>query len=103
LSVSFSRSQRELLLPAEAAERLKLALGTLAKMRLYGTGPPFLKFGRSVRYEAVALDEWMNGRRATSTSDTDRLPRRLTARATASGQKERQTAHLRAKEEEPAQ
>lgn len=57
---------------AEAARRLALASSTLEKMRVYGTGPSFLKLGRAVRYRPLDLDEWLLGRRVASTSQ--RLP-----------------------------
>jgi Helix-turn-helix domain len=62
----------------EAARHLGLAPATLAKMRCWGGSPPFLRLGRKVVYCRDDLDEWLNTRRAISTSDADRLPRRLT-------------------------
>jgi hypothetical protein len=62
----------------EAAHYLGLAPATLAKMRCWGGTPPFLRLGRKIVYCRADLDEWLNARRATSTSDADRLPRRLT-------------------------
>ena len=37
--------------------------------RVTGDGPPFYRFGGSVRYVRAELDEWATGRRRTSTSD----------------------------------
>jgi Helix-turn-helix domain len=71
-------STDEKLSTAEAARHLGLALATLAKMRCWGGSPPFLRLGRKVVYCRDDLDAWLNARRATSTSDADRLPRRLT-------------------------
>ena len=62
----------------DAARHLGLAQSTLAKMRCRGGSPPFLRLGRKVVYCRADLDTWLNARRATSTSDADRLPRRLT-------------------------
>ena len=45
-----------LLKPQEAATRLGLRASTLAKLRLSGKGPEFLKLGRSVRYTHASLD-----------------------------------------------
>ena len=45
------------------------ARSTLAKMRLRGDGPPFVRVGASVRYPEDALREWMASlprRRSTS-------------------------------------
>jgi hypothetical protein len=49
-----------LLTPAEAAEILRVAESTLRGWRTRGTGPPWLKIGRSVRYSRSGLVEWMN-------------------------------------------
>ena len=53
--------------PAEAAVYLGLTTGTLAVWRCTGRySLPFVKAGRSVRYDASALDAWL----ATRTRDT---------------------------------
>ena len=62
----------------DAARHTGLALGTLAKMRCRGGSPPFLRLGRKIVYVRADLDGWLAARRAISTSDADRLPRRLT-------------------------
>ena len=55
----------------QAAERTKLARATLAKLRVTGGGPPFLKFGSKVLYDLSDLEAWIaaQGKRR-STSDT---------------------------------
>ena len=68
----------QILSTAEAARTLRLALASLAKMRCRGGGPDYLKLGRRIVYERSALDSWLAARRAKSTSDAARLPRRLT-------------------------
>jgi len=35
------------------------ARATLAKLRVYGTGPKYCKFGKSVRYRKEDLDAWV--------------------------------------------
>jgi predicted DNA-binding transcriptional regulator AlpA len=67
-----------ILSPNEAAEFLGLAKATLAKCRCCGGGPAYLKLGRKVAYRLFDLEEWLVARRVSSTSDADRLPRRLT-------------------------
>jgi len=62
----------------EAARHLGLATATLAKMRCWGGSPIFMRLGRKIVYRRDDLDAWLNARRATSTSDADRLPTRLT-------------------------
>ena len=65
-------SARKLRVP-EAAEYLGLSTSTLAKMRLRGDGPPYLKAGsRIVLYDLGDLEAWLATRRRFSTSDTGR-------------------------------
>ena len=44
--------------PKEAALFLRLSVSWLAKARIGGYGPPFMRFGRSVRYSKEALVRW---------------------------------------------
>jgi excisionase family DNA binding protein len=53
-----------------AAKHTLLSVSTLKKLRLSGTGPKFMKIGRSVRYRQDDLDAWMAARVVTSTSQT---------------------------------
>lgn len=53
----------------EAADALGLAPGTLAKLRLSGLGPVYLKLGRRVRYRAADLEAYMQARLRRSTSE----------------------------------
>lgn len=52
-----------------AAKRLGLSKSTLAKMRVYGTGPAYSKLGRRVVYTVADLDAWVASKRFTSTSE----------------------------------
>jgi excisionase family DNA binding protein len=61
--------QDRLLKPNEAAEFLGLGHSTLAKLRVSGGGPNFLKLGRSVRYSREDLQRWADERSRRSTSD----------------------------------
>lgn len=64
-----------------AAQYLEMSSSSLNKMRCYGSGPTFLRLGRSIRYSRRDLDEWLQARRTDSTIDGDnRLPRRLADR-----------------------
>ncbi len=47
----------------EAAARLGLSPGTLARYRLTGAGPWYYRFGGCVRYAATDLEVWAAGRR----------------------------------------
>jgi len=48
-----------LLTPQEAAKFLKVSLSWLAKARMRGDGPPYIKFGKSIRYSEADLLEWL--------------------------------------------
>jgi predicted DNA-binding transcriptional regulator AlpA len=58
-----------LLTPKEGADRLKVSLSWLAKARMRGDGPPFIRVGRSIRYSEAALQQWMKSRQRLSTSE----------------------------------
>jgi len=47
------------LTPREAALYLRTSPSTLAKRRLQGNGPTFVRIGRAVRYRQSDLDAWM--------------------------------------------
>jgi predicted DNA-binding transcriptional regulator AlpA len=55
-----SNVDRRVLRPLDAATYLGLAAGTLAKMRVRGQGPRFIRLGsRLVGYDLHDLDEWI--------------------------------------------
>jgi predicted DNA-binding transcriptional regulator AlpA len=58
-----------LLTEKDAADILRLSSSFLAKARMNGNGPPYLKLGRSVRYQESALLKWMKCRQRLSTSE----------------------------------
>jgi predicted DNA-binding transcriptional regulator AlpA len=58
-----------LLTPKEAAQFLRLSLSWLAKARMRGDGPPYVKPGRSVRYRKGDLVQWLKSRARLSTSE----------------------------------
>jgi len=58
---------RTFLTTKEAADRVWLSESALEKKRVDGTGPIFVKLGKSVRYEIAALDEWVSAGRHKST------------------------------------
>jgi hypothetical protein len=57
----------------QTAERTRLARATLAKLRVIGGGPPFVKLGSKVLYEETDVAAWIaaQGKRR-STSDQPR-------------------------------
>jgi excisionase family DNA binding protein len=52
-----------LVTPKEAAELLKVSVSWLAKARVRGEGPPYIRIGRSVRYREEDLIDWLKQRR----------------------------------------
>jgi hypothetical protein len=63
-----SKIPDQVLTPAEAAKELKVSLSFLAKARMNGTGPAFIRCGRSVRYSVTALEVYKAAQTRTSTS-----------------------------------
>ena len=53
----------------EAALCLGLSVSTLAKLRLTGEGPRYVRLGRRVLYDPADLDAWVASRKRYSTSD----------------------------------
>jgi predicted DNA-binding transcriptional regulator AlpA len=63
------------LYPRDAAKILSVSISWLAKARLSGDGPSFVKIGRAVRYPLSSLREYIEGRTRGSTSEEQtRLP-----------------------------
>jgi hypothetical protein len=61
----------------QAAEHLGVSKSFLDKARIYGGGPPFMRFGRAVVYSTDALDDW--ARSLTVANDNAAPDRRKTA------------------------
>ena len=55
--------------PKEAAAVLKVSLSWLAKARMRGDGPHYIRVGRSIRYGEAALIQWMKSKQRSSTSE----------------------------------
>lgn len=58
-----------LLTTKQVARILNVSLSWLAKARMRGDGPPFIKVGRSIRYSESVLQQWMRSRQRLSTSE----------------------------------
>jgi predicted DNA-binding transcriptional regulator AlpA len=58
-----------LLHPVQVAKLLAVSSSWLAKSRLNGTGPRFIKIGRAVRYAQSAVREFILSRQRVSTSE----------------------------------
>ncbi len=75
-------SNQNLFRPPRAAAYVGLSVSTLAKQRLRGDGPKFVRLSpRAIGYLQADLDEWVASRRCLSTSEYGRLtsasPRRI--------------------------
>ena len=56
----------------QCAEYLGLAVRTLQNWRVLGTSDlPFLRVGRSVKYDRREIEAWLNSRRFRSTAAAD--------------------------------
>jgi predicted DNA-binding transcriptional regulator AlpA len=64
-----ANSREPLLKPEEAGDYVGFTEGWLAKLRMRGDGPKFIKLGRKVRYQRNDLDQWIAAGRSASTSD----------------------------------
>jgi hypothetical protein len=64
--------QDEFLDVNELAKRLDVSASYLNRARLTGSGPPFHKFGRTVRYAWASALEWVNAQTRRSTSEDGR-------------------------------
>jgi predicted DNA-binding transcriptional regulator AlpA len=67
-SDSESARVERLLTARDAANLLRLSSSWLAKARMAGSGPPYIKLGRSIRYSETALLLWMRAHQRLSTS-----------------------------------
>ena len=70
LSSRATRVVSPLLKEGETASYLRLSEGKLRYNRVHGTGPEYLKIGRSVRYRLSDIDRWLEQQRRTSTRET---------------------------------
>ena len=66
---SISTTIDRLFTPAETAKLLGLSLSWLAKARLRGDGPRYVKVGRLVRYPESAIRDYLKARTRNSTSE----------------------------------
>jgi predicted DNA-binding transcriptional regulator AlpA len=60
-----------LLTPKQLAELLAVNENTLAKWRLIGGGPKFIRVQRSIRYADNDVDQWLDQRKFQSTTEAD--------------------------------
>ena len=58
----YSRTPCQYVGTREAAEFLGVSESYLNKARHFGNGPPFCRFGRTIRYDVQALEAWAQDR-----------------------------------------
>ena len=58
----------ELLTSKIVARRIDMSEPSLARMRCEGTGPAYLKLGRSVKYRWSDVEAWLQSQQRQSTS-----------------------------------
>ena len=68
-AASILKNADRLLATAEVAERLRVSTSFLAKARVTGLGPRFIKIGRSCRYRLSDVESYERSRAQTSTSE----------------------------------
>jgi excisionase family DNA binding protein len=56
----------------EVSRVLVVPAGTLANWRWMGSGPPFLRIGRHVRYRRSDVEEWIDAQVRAADADTGR-------------------------------
>jgi hypothetical protein len=61
--------QLRLLKPSDIATKIDTKPSTLAKWRLDGVGPPYIKVGGRVMYDEDTVEHWMRSRMVKSTSE----------------------------------
>lgn len=57
------------LTPVQAAEIIGISKSTLAKLRVKGDGPKYLKIGKTILYRPIDIEEWLEKRTFASTSE----------------------------------
>lgn len=60
-----------LLTETETAERLNIAVATLRRWRWEGHPPPFVKLGRTVRYDPAEVEHYIESGRHSSTAECE--------------------------------
>lgn len=56
-----------------AADYTKISRSSLNKLRVYGSGPLFIKVGARVIYDTDDLDVWLTARKVANTSQTPNI------------------------------
>ena len=64
-----------LLTPEQAAKYLGFTEGWLAKLRMRGGGPKWIRLGRKCRYTLADLEAWISAHRVSNTSEQSQAQR----------------------------
>jgi predicted DNA-binding transcriptional regulator AlpA len=72
-----SRPPLRLLRAPQVAEVLGTTVGHLAKLRLTGRGPAFVRLGRAIAYDQRELQRWIDSRTFKSTAEASAAVRDL--------------------------
>ncbi len=60
---------QELLTPTEVADQLRVDTRTLSRWRSEGNGPTYVRVGRAIRYDQLAVSNWLGSRSAGSLAE----------------------------------
>lgn len=58
-----ARRPAELLTIDQLADRLTVSVGCIRSWRLRGEGPPAIRIGNALRWDAAEVDDWLDRRR----------------------------------------
>lgn len=67
-------AQINLMTPAQTGQYLSLSEGWLAKLRIYGGGPQYVKLKRRILYRREDLDAWVASQIQSNTSQNTSRP-----------------------------
>ena len=74
-NASAGAASSALLTPEQAAKYLGFTDGWLAKLRMRGGGPKYVRLGRKCRYTRPDLDAWISAHRVGNTSEKSQAQR----------------------------
>lgn len=86
-----SKTPDQVLTSAETAEELKVSISFLAKARMNGTGPAFIRCGRAIRYSLTAIEIYKAAQTRTSTSQYPKTVVRTAAAKAKPGRSKKRT------------
>ena len=54
------QENQDILMEKDAAETVAIGYSTLRKHRYEGTGPKYIRIGRSIRYKRIDIEKWLD-------------------------------------------